>query len=63
MRILLTFHFRNIYYKDPALFKTQLTVDYYVDIIAYTFGVSRLDLNVVSSPRQPLLGAALMFFS
>lgn len=40
---------RNIYYKDPALFKTQLTVDYYVDIIAYTFGVSRLALNVVSS--------------
>ena len=42
---------RNIYYKDPALFKTQLTVDYYVDIIAYTFGVSRLALNVVSSQR------------
>ena len=40
---------RNIYYKDPALFKTQLTVDHYVDIIAYTFGVSRLALNVVSS--------------
>ena len=40
---------RNIYYKDPALFKTQSTVDYYVDVIAYTFGVSRLALNVVSS--------------
>ena len=38
---------RNIYYKDPALFKTQSTVDYYVDIIAYTLGVSRLALNVV----------------
>ena len=43
---------RNIYYKDPALFKTQSTVDYYVDIIAYTFGVSRLALNVVSSQRH-----------
>ena len=40
---------RNIYYKDSALFKKQLTVDYYVDVIAYTFGVSRLDLNVVSA--------------
>ena len=40
---------RNIYYKDPELFKTQRTVDRYVDKIAYTFGVSRLALNVVSS--------------
>ena len=45
----LNLRYRNIYYKDPALFKTQSTVDYYVDIIAYTFGVSRLALNVVSS--------------
>ena len=47
--ISLIFQCRNIYYKDPALFKTQVTVDYYVDIIANTFGVSRLALNVVSS--------------
>ena len=40
--------FRNIYYKDPTLFKSQTTVDHYVDIIAYTFDVSRLALNVVS---------------
>lgn len=57
----LNFHCRNIYYKDPALFKTQLTVDYYVDIIAYTFGVSRLALNVVSGQCYPELGASLMF--
>lgn len=58
---MLTFHSRNIYYKDPALFKTQLTVDYYVDIIAYTFDVSRFALNVVSSYLQPLFEAILMF--
>ena len=41
--------FRNIYYKDPTLFKTQTTVDHYVDIIAHTFDVSRLALNIVNS--------------
>lgn len=40
--------FRNIYYKDPSLFKKQAVVDRYVDILAFTFGVQRADLNVVS---------------
>lgn len=40
--------FRNIYYKDPALFKSQATVDKYVDIFAFTFDLQRSDLNVVS---------------
>jgi len=40
---------RNIYYKDPALFKSQHVVDRYVDILAFTLGVRRADLNVVSS--------------
>lgn len=40
-----------------------MTVDYYVDIIAYTFGVSRLDLNVVSDLHQPLLEACLIFYN
>lgn len=40
---------RNIYYKDPALFKSQQVVDRYVDILAFTLGVRRTDLNVVSS--------------
>lgn len=39
---------RNIYYKDPALFKTQSVVDRYIDIVAYTLGVQRAALNVVS---------------
>lgn len=39
---------RNIYYQDPALFGTQGVVDRYVDILAYTFGLQRADLHVVS---------------
>ncbi|KAL8932440.1 MAG: hypothetical protein Q9216_006835 [Gyalolechia sp. 2 TL-2023] len=37
---------RNIYYKDPELFKSQTIVDRYVDILAYTFGIQRTALNV-----------------
>lgn len=40
---------RNIFYKDPVLFKSQSVVDRYVDILAYTLGVQRAALNVVSS--------------
>lgn len=39
--------YRDIYYKDPALFKTQSTVDRIVDDIAYSFHVPRATLNVV----------------
>lgn len=45
----LNFPCSNIYYQDPELFKNQQTVSHYVDRIAYTFGVSRIALNVVSS--------------
>ncbi|KAL8689390.1 MAG: hypothetical protein Q9218_004927 [Villophora microphyllina] len=37
---------RNIYYKDPELFKSQKVVDRYVDILSYTFGIQRHGLNV-----------------
>ena len=40
---------RNIYYQNPALFKSQAVVDRYVDLFAYTFGVQRASLNVVST--------------
>ena len=40
---------RNIYYKDPSLFKTQTVVDRCVDALAYTFDVPRAKLNVVSA--------------
>jgi meiotic recombination protein SPO11 len=39
---------RDIYYRDPELFRSQTFVDRYVDMIAYTCGVTRFDLNVVS---------------
>ena len=48
VQIQLTLFERRIYYQDPALFKSQNVVDKYVDIFAYTFGVQRSDLNVVS---------------
>ncbi len=44
---------RNIYYRDPALFKSQHVVDRYVDILAFTLGVRRANLNVVSSLSPP----------
>lgn len=50
----LTSTLRNIYYKDPDLFKTQHVVDKYVDILAYTFGIQRAALNVVSRRAPPL---------
>lgn len=42
--------YRDIYYRDPELFLKQAVVDRYVDDIAYTFGVNRDALNVVSLP-------------
>ncbi|KAL8909026.1 MAG: hypothetical protein Q9207_000477 [Kuettlingeria erythrocarpa] len=45
--------YRNIYYKDPELFKSQTVVDRYVDILAYTFGIQRAALNVVSLVLLP----------
>ncbi len=39
--------YRDIYYKDPALFGKQSVVDRYVDDIASTFQVPRSSLNVV----------------
>lgn len=39
---------RDIYYRDPQLFGKQALVDRYVDDIAFTFNVTRRDLNVVS---------------
>ncbi|EKD19458.1 meiosis-specific topoisomerase Spo11 [Drepanopeziza brunnea f. sp. 'multigermtubi' MB_m1] len=52
----------DIYYREPELFMKQAVVDRYVDDIAYTFGVNRDALNVMSqsltsppSQRQGLL--------
>ena len=39
---------RHLFYKDPSLFKSQQVVDRYVESLAFTLGVQRADLNVVS---------------
>jgi meiotic recombination protein SPO11 len=39
---------RDLYYRDPNLFRSQHTVDRYIDDIARSFGVPRSLLNVVS---------------
>lgn len=39
---------RNIYYQNPELFQSQDYVDRLIDDIAYTFGVGRSALNIVS---------------
>ncbi|RKF57914.1 Meiotic recombination protein SPO11 [Golovinomyces cichoracearum] len=38
---------RDVYYKEPELFKHQSVVDRYLNDIAFTFGVERDALNVV----------------
>jgi meiotic recombination protein SPO11 len=43
----LTPKFRNIYYQNPDLFKSQSAVDEMVDNLAFTLGVCREDLNIV----------------
>ena len=51
------YHFRDIYYRDPALFGTQARVDRYVDEIALTFDVPRSMLNVTAAARSLVAGA------
>lgn len=41
---------RNIYYQNPELFRSQSAVDDMVDNLAFTLGVGREDLNIVSCP-------------
>lgn len=45
---------RNIYYQNPQLFQSQDYVDRLVDDIAYSFGVGRSALNIVSQNYQVL---------
>ena len=47
---------RDIFYKDQALFKKQDNVDRAVDDIAFSFGVPRSSLNVVSLATTALQG-------
>ncbi|KAL8895121.1 MAG: hypothetical protein Q9192_003828, partial [Flavoplaca navasiana] len=47
---------RNIYYKDPELFKSQKVVDRYVDILSYTFDIQRAALNVTAAAKGLVAG-------
>ncbi|SZF00009.1 unnamed protein product [Blumeria hordei] len=55
--ILMTKRSRDIYYREPELFKRQSIVDRYIDEIAYTFGVERLALNVVAAAKGLMAGS------
>ncbi|KAH7042688.1 Spo11/DNA topoisomerase VI subunit A [Macrophomina phaseolina] len=47
---------REIYYRHPALFTTQVIVDRYIDDIAYTFGTYRSLLNVCAAAKGLVSG-------
>ncbi|KIW07325.1 uncharacterized protein PV09_02175 [Verruconis gallopava] len=47
---------RDIYYRDPTLFSKQAVVDRFIDDLAYTFGVSRLLLNVTATAKGLVAG-------
>lgn len=55
--LLIVCGYRNIYYKDPELFKSQKVVDRYVDILSYTFGLQRAALHVVSLLAYHVIGS------
>ncbi len=48
---------RDVYYRDPALFGSQATVNRYVDDIALTFDVPRSKLNVIAVAKGLVAGA------
>ncbi|MCJ1354521.1 MAG: hypothetical protein MMC33_004510 [Icmadophila ericetorum] len=47
---------REVYYRDPALFVHQGTVDRCIDDLAFTFGVRRAALNVVAAAKGLIAG-------
>ncbi|RKF78682.1 Meiotic recombination protein SPO11 [Golovinomyces cichoracearum] len=54
---LLFFLNRDVYYKEPELFKHQSVVDRYLNDIAFTFGVERDALNVVAAAKGLVAGS------
>ncbi|THZ62229.1 DNA topoisomerase IV, alpha subunit [Aureobasidium pullulans] len=50
----------DLYYRDPALFGKQATVDRYVDQIAAAFAVPRSSLNVTAGVKGLMAGAAVI---
>ncbi|KAI5275893.1 DNA topoisomerase IV, alpha subunit [Aureobasidium subglaciale] len=56
----LTIPHSDLYYRDPALFGRQSTVDRYVDQIAAAFVVPRASLNVIAGVKGLMAGAAII---
>ncbi|KAG9951155.1 DNA topoisomerase IV, alpha subunit, partial [Aureobasidium melanogenum] len=53
-------HVSDLYYRDPALFGRQSTVDRYVDQIATAFSLPRSCLNVTAGVKGLMAGAAVV---
>ncbi|KAH0352584.1 DNA topoisomerase IV, alpha subunit, partial [Aureobasidium melanogenum] len=53
-------HVSDLYYRDPALFGRQSTVDRYVDQIAAAFSLPRSCLNVTAGVKGLMAGAAVV---
>ncbi|RKF57372.1 Meiotic recombination protein rec12 [Erysiphe neolycopersici] len=51
---------RDIYYREPELFKHQTVVDRYLNDIAHTLGVERHALNVVAAAKGLIAGSFTM---
>ncbi|POS82716.1 hypothetical protein EPUL_005034 [Erysiphe pulchra] len=51
---------RDIYYREPELFKHQTVVDRYLNDIAHTLGVERYALNVVAAAKGLIAGSFTM---
>lgn len=47
---------RDLYYRDVDLFHSQATVDKAIEHLAFCFGVERLGLNIVASPKGCVFG-------
>ncbi|KAH0337373.1 DNA topoisomerase IV, alpha subunit, partial [Aureobasidium melanogenum] len=53
-------HVSDLYYRDPALFGRQSTVDRYIDQIAAAFALPRSCLNVTAGVKGLMAGAAVV---
>ncbi|KAI4790387.1 DNA topoisomerase IV, alpha subunit [Aureobasidium sp. EXF-8846] len=59
-QLCLTSDHSDLYYRDPALFGRQSTVDRYVDQIAAAFAVPRSCLNVTAGAKGLMAGAVVI---
>lgn len=54
-------YFRDIFYRDPALFESQAKADSMLHRLALTLRCSRASLNVCASPRSVAWGPLELF--